>query len=127
MRVVGGSRLQLAGYTRRATMLSQGDESYLLLTPAVTSNYFSLLGVRAALGQASVDEIAGHPAVVLGHRFWRSRAGGDPEIVGKTLILDKKPFQVAGVMRAEFNGTRRGVAADVWVSTSDWFGVRTSQ
>jgi hypothetical protein len=77
----------LAAYQRRGTTLTVGEESESLLTHAVTPNYFSLLGVKAALGRASVEESEGRPGVVLGYRLWQRRFGGDPRIVGRTVLL----------------------------------------
>ena len=47
--------------------------------------------------------------------------GGDPRIVGKTIVLNGAAFSVAGVMPAEFTGLMRGVVNDVWVGTEAWF------
>jgi putative ABC transport system permease protein len=60
---------------------------------------FSLLRASAALGQvfSSADDV-----VVLSHRLWQRRFGGDPGIVGQSLTLDGKPYAVAGVMPPGF-------------------------
>jgi hypothetical protein len=91
----------LAAYQRRGTTLGVGEDTENLLTQAVTPNYFSLLGVKAALGRASVDESEGRPGVVLGYRLWQRRFGGDPRMVGQTVLLSRKAFLVTGVMPAE--------------------------
>ena len=101
---------------RRSSMLTVGDEEQMVLTHFVTPNYFSVLGVRAQTGTATVEDAEGRPRAVLGHRVWERRFGGDPQIVGKSILLDKKPFLVAGVMPAEFVGLGRGVVTDVWVN-----------
>jgi predicted permease len=113
----------IAGYQRRSSMLSAGDETESVLTHSVTLNYFSLLGVRAAFGAASVEPQEGRPAAVLGHRLWQRRFGGDPAVIGRTVILNQKPFVIAGVMPPEFLGLQRGIVTDVWMSTDAWFGV----
>jgi predicted permease len=107
---------------RRSSMLSVGDEQQIVLTHFVTPNYFSVLGVRAQVGTASVDDAEGRPRAVLGHRVWERRFGGDPRIVGKTVLLNKEAFLVAGVMPAGFVGLNRGVVTDVWVNIDANFG-----
>ena len=112
---------EVAAYQRRGAMLARAEERELILATPASRNYFSLLGVRAALGRASVEPEGGQPAVVLGHRLWQGRFGGDPGIVGKRVMLGRAAFVVAGVLPAEFTGLSRGVANDVWVSMDDWF------
>jgi predicted permease len=66
----------------------------------VTAPYFPMLGMRPLLGRlfdARDDQRSSAPAVVLNHRFWSSRLGGDPSIVGATLLLNGSPYEVAGV------------------------------
>ena len=64
-----------------------------------TPSLFSLLRASAALGQVftSADDV-----VVLSHRLWQRRFGGDPGIVGQSLTLDGKPYVVVGVMPPGF-------------------------
>ena len=119
----GRNVAEMAAYERRGLMFKTGEDSEFILAHAVSANYFSLLGVRASLGRASVEEIGGRPAAVLGYRLWQRRFGGDPQIVGKTILLSQEAFHVSGVMPAEFTGLMRGVATDVWVSTDAWFDV----
>ena len=123
MAAAGRDMAEIAAYQRRGLMLAAGDETEIVLASPVTPNYFSLLGVRAVLGRASVDSVAGRPEAVLGYRLWQRRFGGDPNIAGKTVLLSGKAFLVAGVMPEDFTGMARGIANDVWVSTDAWFAV----
>jgi predicted permease len=82
---------------------------------AVTPNFFSTLGVAATLGRTfEVDSGSSALAhdVVLGQRLWRTRFGGNPEVVGSTITLDGEPYTVVGIMP-------RGVAfphdVDLWL------------
>jgi len=114
----------IAAYQRRGGMLANADggSDMVLVSPA-TPNYFSLLGVPAALGRASLHPVAGRPAAVIGWSLWQRHLGGDPAIVGKSIVLDRNAFTVAGVLPREFGGLERGVANDIWLSTDAWFDV----
>lgn len=123
MAAAGRDLAEFAAYQRRILLLAAGDETEMLLASPVTQDYFSLLGVRAMLGRASVDTAAGRPQAVLGYRLWQRRFGGDPDIAGKTVLFSGQAFSVAGVMPEEFTGLVRGTITDVWVSTDAWFTV----
>jgi len=75
---------------------------------AVTSNFFSGMGVKPALGRLilpSEGEKPGEPAtLVLGYRYWKKRFGGDRDIVGKQVQLNGKPVEIIGVVPKEFHG-----------------------
>lgn len=123
VRATGGLATLIASQ-RRGSMLGSAEENRpLLLTSPVTANYFSVLGLRAELGAASVDAIEGRPQVVLSHKLWMTRFGGDPHIAGKTILLNGKAFQVSGVMPSQFHGLARGISTDVWIGTDAWFHV----
>src|ERR1039457_209272 len=92
----GDGLVTLVAFQRRGSMLGGAEENSHVLTSPVTPNYFSVLGVQAELGVASVETAEGRPQAVLGHRLWQQRFGGDPQIVGKTIVLNQKAFLVAG-------------------------------
>jgi predicted permease len=85
----------------------------------VTGNYFSTLGVRALAGRAFTaedDTPSAAPVVVLSHHVWQGTYGGDPSIVGATLVVEGHPFTVAGVTPSGFYGeTLRGDPPDFWI------------
>ncbi|MBS1876285.1 MAG: ABC transporter permease [Acidobacteria bacterium] len=114
---------EVAAYERKGSIIKTGDETKFILAYAVSPNFFDFLGVRPLLGAASLAPVEGRPSVVIGHRLWRSRLGGDPDIVGKTVMLSSKAFRVAGVMPADFTGLARLVVNDAYFSVDDWFNV----
>ena len=74
-----------------------------------TSSLFPLLGAKAALGRVFLPEedSPGKPAtVILSHGFWRRRFGGDPQVIGKTLVLSGSSFEIVGVMQPGFSLTK---------------------
>jgi predicted permease len=112
---------QIAAFQRRGISMYTGDVREGLLPYIISGNFFEVLGVRAAHGEASVRPVGNSPSVVLGYGLWRRSFGGDPQVIGRTIILDRKPFVIAGVLPPEFTGLRRGVAGDVWLSADAWF------
>lgn len=85
-----------------------GKDPARALTLFVSANYFSMFGVSLARGPgfdpASDDRPSAAPRVVVSHGYWRNRLGSDPDIVGKTLTLDRIPHEVVGIAPAEFSG-----------------------
>jgi putative ABC transport system permease protein len=71
----------------------------------VSSNFFTMLGARPSLGRGFADgedRPGAERVAVLDHRGWVGRFGSDPNVVGRTLMLNGEPFTVVGVMPAEF-------------------------
>ena len=76
-------------------------------------NYFSVLGVRLALGRAFAD--GDRNAVVVSFHYWRERLSADPAIIGTTLRVNNYPFTVIGVAPPGFPGVEVGSSPDVFV------------
>jgi predicted permease len=75
----------------------------------VSGNYFTMLGVRPALGRVfssqEDDQVyQGHPHVVLGYDYWVSRFARDPNVVGKKILVNDYPMTIVGVSAAGFAG-----------------------
>lgn len=88
----------------------------------VSHSVFPLLGVSPILGRTFVagEDLYGNDHVaVLSMRLWKSKYGGDPNILGKTIKLDETPYLVIGVMPASFrfpfDGKPLSERADIWV------------
>jgi predicted permease len=80
----------------------------------VTPNFFNFMGLNPLLGRAIVPEDGrpGAPAVaVLRYRAWMTHFGGDPSVVGKTVVLNGEPRTIVGVMPPRFTWH----AADLWI------------
>ena len=83
---------------------------------AVSGGYFDGLGVSAVRGRTlgpSDDQPDAEPAVVVSHRYWQRRFLGDPEIIGKSVLVNRTPFTLVGVTAAEFHGTEVTETIDV--------------
>jgi predicted permease len=91
-------------------------------TQLVSGNYFSMLGVPAAIGrtlsEADDSSEGEHPVLVVSHRWWEHSLASDPQVVGKTVSLGTTVFTIVGVAAPEFFGTKVGEAPDVWAPMS---------
>lgn len=84
----------------------------------VTGNYFSLLGVHAALGRVIAPEDdripGGHPVVMLSYQCWQQRFGADPQIIGRSLVIGGRNYTVIGITPPEFRGTELAFTPELW-------------
>ena len=114
-----------AMFTSGGLNASLGDTAFRATASRITADFFHVLGVSAALGRAldAADTQPGHGRVaVISHAIWRSRFGGDRNVLGKELMLDALPYRIIGVMPAGFafpHGTENpeiaGKTTDVWL------------
>ena len=86
----------------------------------VSGNYFQALGVKPAVGRVfspvADDRIyRGQPTVVLSHEYWLNRFGGDPGVIGKTILVNKYPMEIVGVSAAGFAGLDPATSPDLRV------------
>lgn len=85
-----------------------------------TAGTFELLGIAPLMGRlpSAADDRPGHPAVVLlGAEAWRLRYGNDPQILGRTVLINGSPATVTGIIpdRSGFPST-----ANVWMPMGQW-------
>jgi putative ABC transport system permease protein len=81
----------------------------------ITTNFFSVLGVQPQLGRDFLAE-EGQPGknqeLILSHGLWERRYGSDPQILGKVVKVDGKPFTIIGVMAKGFDYP---MSAEAWL------------
>jgi putative ABC transport system permease protein len=102
---LGGSGLNLTG----------GDNPQQVQGIHVTSDYFSMFGAPMAAGRtftAAEDSPNGGHVVVLSYGLWKSRFGGNSNIVGTTIQIDGQPYLVVGVVGRGFVTEPAG---DLWL------------
>ena len=107
----------LAGFTGDGFTLRGAGEPETVSAVQATTNFFSTLGVKPFLGRdfrAGEDVAAGPLAAILTHSYWRSRFGGDPRVVGRSIQLDSNNVTIVGVLPAGFEFAPRG-NAQLWV------------
>jgi predicted permease len=99
----------LFGSSLATVNIGRGPEARQIWSALVTGDYFSVLGVRAQLGRTLLpqDELApgGHPVVVISDALWRRDFAADPDVLGRTLLVNNHAFTVVGVADPAFHGT----------------------
>src|SRR5215471_11062679 len=102
--------------------LSVGDRSERVTGSLVSANYFSALGLQPVLGRGfQPGEDTGrnaHPVIVISYQFWKDRLNSDPQIIGKTQILNNERYTVVGVAPEGFYGTFVGYSWGFWAPLS---------
>jgi predicted permease len=96
---------QMAIYSYKNFTLTGSEKPEQLDAGAVSSTFFSTLGVQPLFGRIFLPE-EDHPGkakvVVLSHKFWQMHYGKNPDVVGRHIHLDGQAYLIAGVMPADF-------------------------
>jgi macrolide transport system ATP-binding/permease protein len=104
------------------TTLSNGDRAERAVGGMVSANYFDALGVRPILGRGFRPEEGtgrnAHPVAVISYMTWKNRYKGDPDIIGKTQLMNGVQHTIIGVAPEKFHGTFIGYSFNFWVPTS---------
>src|SRR5207249_6798215 len=86
----------------------KGISAEVVPTARVSGNYFSELGVPAAIGRLFTPEDniteGAHPYAVLTYDLWQRRFGGDRKVLGRGITLNGVPFSIVGVSARGFHG-----------------------
>jgi predicted permease len=85
-----------------------GGEQLPVTASFVSPNWFAELGGASAQGRLfaeGVDSASSVPVAVVTHQFWRARLGADPNVVGRTVNVNRVPVTVIGITAREFIGT----------------------
>jgi putative ABC transport system permease protein len=93
----------------------QAERAERVVGRIVSADYFALLGVAPRLGRSFAPEDGRAGAarlVLLSHRYWQRRFGGEPNVVGQSLSLSGEPATVVGVMPPDF----REPLIDLWTN-----------
>lgn len=97
----------------------------------VDGNYFAALRVQAAHGRllraSDMTRSGDTPAVVLAHATWQRDYGGDPDIVGRTLVINGSGYAVVGVAAPAFRGHIAGLAPEYFLPITRRAQLRPSE
>ncbi|MDP2577623.1 MAG: ABC transporter permease [Candidatus Palauibacterales bacterium] len=114
---------EIAAFTDSRETLTGDGEPERVRIGAVTHGYFRALRMRPALGRtfAPEDDLpdAAAPVAVLSYEMWRTRFGGEPDIIGRTITINGDAVIVIGVAASDFrpppSGTRLVARHDLWL------------
>lgn len=107
----------LAAWRYKGFTLTTGTEAERLDTVEVSPVLFDVLGTQAELGRVftAEEERPGSPrTVVLSHAAWTRRFGGDPSVLGRTLMLDDASYEIVGVMPRRFQFPAGDPNVELW-------------
>ena len=104
-----------AGYNPSNFTITRGDQPEIIRGGRVTNGLLEVFHVSPILGRdlRAEENVPGAPLVVIiGHAFWQERYGGDPNVLGQTVELSERTFEIVGVAPAGFDYPN---GAQVWV------------
>src|SRR5215510_5989107 len=83
-----------------------------------TGNYFEMLGVKPAVGRFFTPDddrtLGAHPVAVLTYDCWQKRFAGDPQVIGKSVLVNGRNFTIIGVAPRGFYGSEIGYRPEIW-------------
>jgi putative ABC transport system permease protein len=109
---------QLSAYAWQEINLTGNQEPQKIQGFGVTANFFATIGVMPEKGRVfflEEEEPGKGQEIILSHGLWTERYASDPQIVGKNIKVDGKPFEVVGVMAQGFDFP---LPAEAWVPLS---------
>ena len=93
----------IAAQTGGSVTLTGVDEPIQLRGMRVSAHYFDVFGISPALGRgfaAGEDEMGKDHVAVISHALWKAQFGGEPSVLGRTILLDGQPYTVVGILPA---------------------------
>ncbi|MFL6520820.1 MAG: ABC transporter permease [Chthoniobacterales bacterium] len=115
----------IAVYRDRSFALTAEEGATSLRGQKVSGEFFDVLGIKPQIGRAFTradEQAGGGPAgftVILSHEFWQQHYGSDPNVVGRTITLDRRPYTIAGVMPPGFQFPIQNDPVDLYVTIAD--------
>jgi predicted permease len=99
--------------------LSTGGDTRPAAVEIVSGSYFSVLGVRPTIGRLFTNDDDRTPGtssvVVLSYGLWKTQLTGDPDVVGRKVLINKHPMTVIGVAGPAFHGIDVGEVPSLWI------------
>jgi putative ABC transport system permease protein len=106
----------IAGFYSMGRTLSSESDAEVLITAQVSEDFFPILRVAPLLGRTFSEEetrrsqfniaaspVGPDPVAILSYQLWQQRFGGDRDIVGRTVMLERRAFKIVGVMPDRFS------------------------
>ena len=109
---------EVAGVTRHELTLTGSGDPTEVRTVVATPEIFPLLKVSPLAGRylfAEDERKGAAPVVLVSEGLWRSRFGGNPNLLGTSIMLDQRPFTVVGIMPVSFQVPDLGGHQEIWI------------
>ncbi len=111
---------EIVGYHRGTVLLSDGSDNHQLYVAYVTGNAFDFYGVPPLLGRGIIAEdikAEASPIFVMSYRTWKGKFHADPNILGRSFLVDGKPRTLVGIMPRRFQAF--GALQQAWIPITD--------
>lgn len=113
----------VAGFISSAYELTGAGDPFKARAERVSASLFPLLGAEPQLGHtfSQQDDDSAVPVTVISYALWRERFHSNPNILGSTIDLDRRPFTIIGVMPRNFEFPLDGGRLshrDLWIPLS---------
>ncbi|MEM6706375.1 MAG: ABC transporter permease [Acidobacteriota bacterium] len=109
-------------YNDYDSLLQGPDGAQVVSVSELNLQVLRALGIAPALGRlfAAEAELSGGPVreAILSHSLWKSRFGGDPNVLGQNIVLRRASYEVVGVMPADFSFPDR---TQLWLTMESWY------
>ncbi len=117
----------MAVFDSTRVTLTAADGSEQISVNRVSPNIFALLGIRPSHGRtfSAAESNERQRVALISHRFWQTRFGGSLDAIGATLMLDRVPSRIIGILPREIDS-----GDDVWEPHTlfpDWERLRTAR
>ena len=112
----------VAVFRDRAFVFSGEDGAASMHGVKASAEFFDVLGINSLMGRTfsrSDEQAGGGPGgfkVIISDSFWRQHLGGDPNVLGRTVEIDRRPHTVIGVMPPGFNYPIQSEPIDFYVT-----------
>lgn len=109
---------ELSGWRSLLFTITGSGEAEQVHGSQVSGNFFRMLGVGPVIGRdfSSEDEKPGNEQVaILTYALWQRHYGGDSSVLGKSILLDEKPYTIIGILPRSFSLYGVAPELDIWV------------
>ena len=94
----------LGGYQQTGYELSGAGAPAQISAARLTASIFPTLGIAPLMGRTFTqrEDDSSQQVAVISYGMWHSRFQGDPHVLGRKILLDRKPYEIIGVMPRSF-------------------------
>ena len=110
----------IAAYSAERFSIRSENEVESIAGDIVSSNFFDILGIEPALGRSflSSDQQGDQEShvVIISNTFWKRRLDGTPDVLGRTIELNREPFTIVGILPSGYRSIHGyGMSPDLYV------------